>query len=107
MYISTIALIRSKKKSQLLFDMFHNSPRVYMSFQLDTLSRFKASQSILELINAACLVQKHQNQFKVFGLTRSGSEPKIFTFLLIILSVEILWKIIKIFPSLIPSGIEI
>ena len=62
MYISTIALIRSKKNQILLkrFDIFHNSPLVDMSFQLDTLSRFKASQSILELTNVACLVEKHQ-----------------------------------------------
>jgi hypothetical protein len=43
---------------------------------LDTLSGFRANQSLLSLLNAACLVEN--TNFIVFGLTRPGLEPRIY-----------------------------
>ena len=50
-----------------------------MSSQLDTLSWFRANQSLLFLLNVACLAEEATNtNFIVFGLTRSGFEPMIY-----------------------------
>jgi hypothetical protein len=38
----------------------HNSPRVDMSLHSDTLFWFRANQSLLFLLNAACLAEKQQ-----------------------------------------------
>ena len=39
---------------------WNNSPRIDMSPHLDTLFRFQANQSLLFLLNAACLAEKQQ-----------------------------------------------
>ena len=39
---------------------WNNSPRVDMSPHLDTLFWFRANQSLLFLLNAACFAEKHQ-----------------------------------------------
>ena len=50
-----------------------------MSPHSDTLSWFRAFQSLLFLLNAACLVEKQQIPiFLVFDLTLPGIEPKIY-----------------------------
>ena len=47
-----------------------------MSPYSDTLSWFRANQSLLLLLNAACATKKQQ--IPIFGLTRSGLEPTIY-----------------------------
>ena len=50
-----------------------------MSPHLDTLSWFRADQSLLFLLNAACLPEKQQISICiVFGMTRPGLEPTIY-----------------------------
>jgi hypothetical protein len=51
-----------------------------MSLRSDTLSWFRANQSLLVLLDAASLAKKQQIQiFKVFRLTRPGLEPTIYS----------------------------
>jgi len=58
---------------------WHNSPLIYMSPHSDTLSWFRAKQSLLFLFNAALLVEKQPIPILLsFGLTRSGLEPTIY-----------------------------
>jgi hypothetical protein len=47
-----------------------------MSLHLDTLSWFRANQSLLFLLNAVCLAEKQQ--IPIFDLTRSRLEPAIY-----------------------------
>ena len=56
---------------------WNNSPRIDMSPYLDKLSWFRSNQSLLFLLNAACLAEKQQTPILVFGLIRSGLEPAI------------------------------
>jgi hypothetical protein len=50
-----------------------------MSPQSDTLSWFRVDQSLLFILNAACLPEKQQISICiVFGMTRSGFEPTIY-----------------------------
>ena len=42
------------------------------------LSRFRANQSLLFLLNAACITEKQQIPILVFDVTRSGLEPTIY-----------------------------
>jgi hypothetical protein len=50
-----------------------------MSLHSDTLFWFRANQSLLFLLNAACLAEKQQiYNFIVFVLTRPGLEPTIY-----------------------------
>ena len=49
-----------------------------MSLHLDTLSRFRANQSLLFLIDAACLAEKQQIPISVFSLTRQELEHTIY-----------------------------
>ena len=50
-----------------------------MSPHSDTLSWFRADQSLLFLLNAACLLEKQQIAICiVFGMTRPGLEPTIY-----------------------------
>jgi len=50
-----------------------------MSPHLDTLSWFRADQSLLFLLNAACLPEKQQISICiVFDMTRLGLEPTIY-----------------------------
>ena len=68
---------------QVLFDFIvlaqrHYSRREDMSLNSDTLSWFQANQSLLFLLNAACLVEKQHIQILVFGLTRPGLEQTIY-----------------------------
>jgi hypothetical protein len=50
-----------------------------MSLHSDTLFWFRANQSLLFLLNAACLVEKqHIYNLIVFVLTRPGLEPTIY-----------------------------
>ena len=50
-----------------------------MSPHLDTLSWFRADQSFLFLLNAACLPEKQQISICiVVGMTRPGLEPTIY-----------------------------
>ena len=54
---------------------WNNSPQIDMSPHSDTLSRFRANQSLFFLLTAAYLAKKQQNtNFIVFGFTRSGLE---------------------------------
>jgi hypothetical protein len=57
---------------------WNNSPRIDMSLYLDTLSWFRSNQSMLFLLNTACLAEKQQIPLLVFGLTRSWLEPAIY-----------------------------
>ena len=52
-----------------------NSPLIDTSPHSGTLSWFRANQSLLFLLNAACLAEKTNTKFIVFGLTRPGLEP--------------------------------
>ena len=57
---------------------WNNSPRVELFIYSDTLSWFRANQSLLFLLNAACLTGEATNtNVIVFGLTRPGLEPTI------------------------------
>jgi hypothetical protein len=49
-----------------------------MSPHSDTLSSFRANQSLLFLLNAACLAEKQNSNITVFVLIRSGLEPTIY-----------------------------
>ena len=54
----------------------NNSPCVDMSLHSDTLSLFKANQSLFLLFKAACFAGEAPNiNFIIFGLTRSGINP--------------------------------
>jgi hypothetical protein len=44
----------------IVLDNWNNSPRIDMSLHSDTLSRFRANQSLLFLLNAVCLAEKQQ-----------------------------------------------
>ena len=57
---------------------WNNSLRIDMLPHSDMLSWFRANQSLLFLLNAACLVEKQQIPILVFGLTRSGLKPTIY-----------------------------
>jgi hypothetical protein len=58
---------------------WNNSPLVDMSFLSNTLSWFRAKQSLLLLLKAACLAEKQQTLILlVFRLTRQGFEPRIY-----------------------------
>ena len=57
----------------------NNSPRIDMSPHSDTLSWFRAYQSLLYLLNAACLPEKQPISICiVFGMTRQGLQPTIY-----------------------------
>ena len=49
-----------------------------MSSYSDTLFWFRANQSLLLLLNAACLAEKQQIPVSVFGVTRLGLKPTIY-----------------------------
>ena len=49
-----------------------------MLLHSDTLFWFRASQSLLFLLNAVYLAEKQQIPILVFGLTQSGLEPTIY-----------------------------
>jgi hypothetical protein len=49
-----------------------------MSPHSDTLSRFRANQSLLFLFNAVCLAEKQHILMLVFGLIRSRLKPTIY-----------------------------
>ena len=49
-----------------------------MLLHSDTLFWFRANQSLLFLLNAACLAEKQQIPISVFGFTRPGLEPTIY-----------------------------
>jgi hypothetical protein len=57
---------------------WNNSPRVDMLLNSDTLFWFRANQSFLFLLNAACLAEKQQISNLVFGLTWLGLKPTIY-----------------------------
>ena len=57
---------------------YNKSPRVDMSLHSDTLFWFRANQYLLFLLNAACLAEKQNINFIVFGLTRPRPEPMIY-----------------------------
>jgi hypothetical protein len=56
---------------------WNKSPRVEMSLHSDTLFWFRGNQSLLFLLNAACLAEKQQIPI-VFGLTREKLLPMIY-----------------------------
>ena len=63
---------------------WNNSPRVDMSLHSDTLFEFRANQYLLFLLSDACLAEKQQTNFIVFGLIRCGLEPITFlTFIIL------------------------
>jgi hypothetical protein len=49
-----------------------------LSSHSDTLSWFRSNQSSFFLLSAACLAEKQNINFIVFGLSRSGLEPTIY-----------------------------
>jgi hypothetical protein len=49
-----------------------------MSLHSDTLSRFWNNQSLIFLLNAACIADKHQIPILVFDLTRPWFELTIY-----------------------------
>jgi hypothetical protein len=49
-----------------------------MNDKINMDSTFRAKQSLLFLLNAACFAEKQQIPILVFGLTRSGLEPTIY-----------------------------
>jgi hypothetical protein len=49
-----------------------------MSLHWDTLFWFRANQSLLLLLNAACLAEKQYIPILVFGLTWPGLKPTIY-----------------------------
>ena len=55
-----------------------NSPRVDMSLHSNTVFWFRANQSLLFLLKAACLVEKQQIPILVFGLIRTVLESTIY-----------------------------
>ena len=57
---------------------WNNSPQVDMSFHSDTLFWFRANQSLLFLLNAACLAEKQQIPILIFDLTWQGLETMIY-----------------------------
>jgi hypothetical protein len=62
----------------MLLAHWNNSLRVDMSLHSDTLFWFRVIQSLLFLLNAACLVEKQQILILVFSLTRPRFEPMIY-----------------------------
>ena len=62
-----------------MLDYWNNSPRINIPPYSDTLSWFRANQSLAYLLNGVCLAKKQQIPiFIVFGLTRSRLEPTIY-----------------------------
>jgi hypothetical protein len=61
----------------IVLSHWNNSPRLDMSLHSDTLSRFRANQSLLFLLNAACGEARNTN-FIVFDLIRPELEPMIY-----------------------------
>jgi len=57
----------------LLLAHWNNSPQIYMSPHSDTVSRFRANQYLLFLLNGLCLEEKQQMPILVIGLTDRGS----------------------------------
>jgi len=62
----------------MVLTQWNNSPRIDMSPHSDTLFWFQVNQSLLFLLNAACLAEKQQMPSIVFGLTLSGFEPTFY-----------------------------
>ena len=61
-----------------MLDHWNNSYQVEMLLHSDTLSWFRAIQSLLLLQNDAYLAEKQQIPILVFGLTRHVLEPNIY-----------------------------
>ena len=57
---------------------WNNSSQIDMLPHSDTLNWFQANQSLVFLLNAACLAEKQQISIIVFGLTWSGLKPTIY-----------------------------
>ena len=58
---------------------WNNSPRIEISPHSDTLSWFRANQSLIFLLNCYLLIGEATNtNVKVFDMTRSGLEPTIY-----------------------------
>jgi hypothetical protein len=76
------ALYQTNTLSWIFIVLAHwnNNPQIDMSSHSDTLSWFWAKQSLLFLLNAACLAEKQQIQILVFGFTQSGLEPTIYLY---------------------------
>ena len=62
----------------IVLAQWNNSPWVDMSLHLDTLSRFRANESFLLLLNAVYLVKKQQTLILVFGLSWFGLKLTIY-----------------------------
>jgi hypothetical protein len=62
----------------LLLAHWNNSSVVDMSLHSDTLSWFRANQSLFFLLNDVCLAEKQHIPMLVFGLTRLGIDPTIY-----------------------------
>ena len=75
------ALFLTNTLSWILIVLAHwnNSPRIDMSLHLDTLFWFRSNQSLLFLLNAACLAEKKQIPIlKSLVFNRPGLEPTIY-----------------------------
>ena len=57
---------------------WNNSLRVDMSQHSDTLTRFRANQSLFLLLNTACFAGKHTYQFFSLWFHPTGLEPTIY-----------------------------
>ena len=62
----------------IVLSHWSNSLQIGMSLHLDTLSWFKANQSLLLLLNAACLAKKQPIPISIFGLTRPGLKTMLY-----------------------------
>ena len=62
----------------IVLAQWNNNPWVDMSLHLDTLSRFRANESFLLLLNAVYLVKKQQTLILVFGLSWFGLKLTIY-----------------------------
>ena len=71
---SAIFLLYHGEKKLIFNEMMMRSGLFYPY----TLFWFGADQSLLFLLHAACLAEKQQANFIVFGLTRPGLEPTIY-----------------------------
>ena len=76
---STLYLTNTQSWIFIVLGHWNNSQWVDMSLHSYTLFWYRAIQSLLFLLNAACLAKKAINaNFIVFGLTRPGLEPMIY-----------------------------
>jgi hypothetical protein len=71
--LSSLCYTNTSSRILTLLAHWNNSQRVDRSLHSGILSRFRANQPFLLLLNTACLVKKQQkSNFIVFAFTRQG-----------------------------------